>query len=129
MGGCCKSEVGADRIVLSYFPAHARGELCRLVLAHSGVAWENKKVTIGWLCDMIGRKCCGCIGMSPSNTLPMLQIDGHKLTGSVAIVNYLGKKFNLHHDDPYQAWIIDAVIDNITDFVDNYAVEIFMKRV
>ena len=60
--------------------------------------------------------------------MPVLEIDGLKLTSSYACVYYLVSKFNLKPSDPYQAWICDAVIDNTKDFIDYYTVESLHKH-
>lgn len=47
--------------------------------------------------------------------VPVLEIDGHKLGETKAILRYLSSKNGMHPTDPYQAWKVDSLADHYSD--------------
>ena len=99
-----------------------------MILAHAEAEWEDKTVFVGWVLDVVGRTVCRCEGMSPSNSLPILNIDGNTLTSTVACANYLSYKYDLHHDDPKEAWKIDSVLDLCSEYINSYIAKVAQKQ-
>ena len=52
--------------------------------------------------------------------LPQIEIDGHKLTQTSAIVNYITRKTKMAYEDPYQQWKVDSICDMMTDIFQGY---------
>ncbi|XP_073531500.1 glutathione S-transferase 3-like [Phyllobates terribilis] len=102
----------ADKPLLHYFCGRGRAEAIRWLLAAAGVEFDekfyrtkeeyNKLVQSGDL--MFGQ-------------IPMLEIDGLKLTQTKAILNYIAGKYNLFGSDLKERAYIDMYVDGATDLM------------
>jgi glutathione S-transferase len=45
----------------------------------------------------------------------MLEIDGHSLTQSAAILRYIGAKYGFYPKDPVEGWRVDSTLDALQD--------------
>lgn len=98
-------------VVFHYFPLYARGEATRLILKANGVEFEDRVISFEqWPAEKTS-------GNFEFGQLPMLEIDGHKLVTSFGIERYLSRKFDLYPEDPYQAYLVESLIDLKNDQV------------
>uniref|UniRef100_A0AC35FA69 Glutathione S-transferase n=1 Tax=Panagrolaimus sp. PS1159 TaxID=55785 RepID=A0AC35FA69_9BILA len=54
----------------------------------------------------------------PNGQLPVLEVDGKKLSQSEAIYRYLGREYNLYGKNNWEASIIDSIMGQYKDFFD-----------
>jgi len=95
-------------IQLTYFDfPGGRGEDCRLCLHIAGVDWKDDRVPRG---DWMDRK-----GKTPFGNLPVLRVDGREIGQSNAILAYLGRRFDLHPSDPWQAARHEAILNVVEE--------------
>lgn len=62
--------------------------------------------------------------------MPILEVDGHVVHQSGAILRYLARRFGLAGDSDWESLLIDTVADTISDFrlsTNNFL--FFIKRV
>jgi glutathione S-transferase len=97
------------RIILTYFFTYGRAETTRQMLKSKGVEFEDVRLTYEqWP------------SLKPTlefGQVPQLEIDGHKLVTSQAIERYVAVKYGLYPADPYQAYLVESVIDLKNDQV------------
>ncbi|XP_041375787.1 glutathione S-transferase 1-like [Gigantopelta aegis] len=94
---------------LYYFDARGRAELMRLIFAYKDVTYEDVRYT---------RETWPSVKPSfPTGQLPCLEVDGKKLSQSIAITNFLARKYDLYGADIWQQARIDEVIQSIMDFI------------
>lgn len=96
---------------LYYFDAKGRAEPMRILLAHAGVDYTDKRLE---------RKEWGNMKQNvPNKKLPILEVDDGmsqiKLGQSGAILRFLGKKQGYYPDDPIAAHKCDYLIDCYND--------------
>ncbi|KAJ3234342.1 hypothetical protein HDU78_005883 [Chytriomyces hyalinus] len=104
----------ATRFELHYFNVRAKAELVRLILAFTGVSWENK-MTSSWENWLAEKK-----ETTPFGQLPMLVefengVEVFKLAQSHAMARYLGHKYGLIPSHPHHAALMDSVFESVTD--------------
>eukprot|EP00616_Rhizochromulina_sp_CCMP1243_P008986 CAMPEP_0118997144 /NCGR_PEP_ID=MMETSP1173-20130426/61256_1 /TAXON_ID=1034831 /ORGANISM="Rhizochromulina marina cf, Strain CCMP1243" /LENGTH=746 /DNA_ID=CAMNT_0006948567 /DNA_START=93 /DNA_END=2330 /DNA_ORIENTATION=+ len=97
------------KLRLTYFSIPGRAEMTRLTLIVGGVAFEDRRVTRGQWEEMKSR------GDVTVQQLPMLEVDGHKLCQSKAIVRYAGRLTGLYPSDPFLGAEVDMVLDMLFD--------------
>nr|KAG5698903.1 hypothetical protein BaRGS_006797 [Batillaria attramentaria] len=90
-------------IKLYYFSSFAgRGELCRLLLAASGVDWEDVRFTHEeWVAKYKAE--------SPFGQCPYLEYEGKKYAQTVAICNFLARKYGFGGKTDLQWLRIDEI--------------------
>lgn len=102
---------------LTYFNIRARGEPIRVILKLAGVEYEE--TTIPWASEewarlkKDGSKC-------QFGQLPTLEVNGVKLSHSMAILRYLGKELGYAPDNNLQQAQADAIVDQCQDIVDKF---------
>ena len=71
---------------LHYLPIYGRGELIRYILYHTETPFTDHRILHAewWQLKFSN--------FSPSGQLPVLEIDGHTLTSSIACATYLSGK-------------------------------------
>eukprot|EP00359_Climacostomum_virens_P000529 CAMPEP_0204900074 /NCGR_PEP_ID=MMETSP1397-20131031/2241_1 /ASSEMBLY_ACC=CAM_ASM_000891 /TAXON_ID=49980 /ORGANISM="Climacostomum Climacostomum virens, Strain Stock W-24" /LENGTH=211 /DNA_ID=CAMNT_0052068145 /DNA_START=57 /DNA_END=692 /DNA_ORIENTATION=- len=101
-------------VTLHYFPLYARAETARIILKSKGVEYVENVITFEhW--PSVKQS-----GDYEFHQLPLLEIDGHKLVTSGAIERYLSRKYSLYPEDPYQAYLVESVIDLKNDQVNKF---------
>jgi glutathione S-transferase len=102
-------------ITLTYFPLYARAEVIRQILKSKGVDFTDKVVTFEqWPAEKAS-------GVYEFKQMPLLEIDGHRLVTSQAIERYVAVKYGLYPADPYQAYLVESVIDLKNDQFQKFA--------
>ena len=92
---------------LIYFNLRARGELARFVFAQAGVEYEDVRVQSE---DWPALK-----PQTPFGVLPVLEVDGKQIAGSVIIPRYLAEQFGLAGDNAFENAQIANIVDAVTD--------------
>jgi glutathione S-transferase len=92
-------------IILTYLPYYGRAEVTRQILKSKGVHFTDRTVTHEqWPAEKE-------TGRFEFGQMPLLEIDGHRLVTSQAIERYVAVKYGLYPADPYQAYLVESVID------------------
>ena len=93
---------------LSYFNFHGgRGEAARLAMHLGGLEFEDHRIDYQqWHEHKM---------QMPFQAVPVLSVNGHKLTQSNAINRYIGKQTGLYPTDDFQEALVDEVMDAIED--------------
>jgi glutathione S-transferase len=92
-------------ISLIYFPYYGRAETTRQMLKSKGVDFTDNIVTSEqWPAEKAS-------GRFAFGQMPLLEIDGHSLVTRQAIERYVARKYGLYPADPYQAYLVESVID------------------
>lgn len=99
------------KYVLTYFNFRARAELPRLLFAVAGEEFEDKRITKieDWL--EIKPKM-------PFGQLPILEVDGEKISQSLTIARFLAGEFGLAGNTPVERAKADMVVECISDMMD-----------
>lgn len=98
-----------DRAKLTYFDfSGSRGEDCRLALHVAGVPFEDHRIgRDAWL-EMKPT--------SPFGSLPILETSGHPpLAQTNAILQFVGRLYDLHPSDPFEAARHEAIMAHVED--------------
>lgn len=93
---------------LTYFNLRARAEIARLILAHAGEDYEDKRIEKN---DWPALK-----SSTPAGQLPVLEVDGIQICQSMAIARFLANKFGLAGTTPLEKAQADMVVDCVQDF-------------
>lgn len=104
---------------LHYFPIRARGELIRLLFAAAGKTFTDQHITFA---DWPSKK-----PEMPTGQLPVLEIDGEKLSQSLTIARYLSREFGLAGDNSLDQARADQVTDTISDLLGEFFKYAFEK--
>ena len=104
---------------LIYFNARGRAEPIRLVLAQSGVSYEDKRIEFKDWPELKPN--------TPFGVLPVLEIDGKRLGGTIVIARYLGEEFGLAGSNAFENAEIAAIADWIDEYFGEWAKTIFEK--
>lgn len=92
---------------LTYFPVKALAEPIRFLFSYAGIDFVD---------DRFDRDDWPKIKPNmPFGQVPVLEIDGKKISQSVAIARYLAKQCGLAGKDDLEAMEIDAIVDTIHD--------------
>lgn len=101
-----------EKVKVTYFGGNGRAAIIRAILDYEKVPFEN---------EVIDFKDWPNIKNDDSrfefHQLPVLEINGKKMTQSLALYIYLAKKFDLYGKDFYEQYIIDSLIASNEDFV------------
>lgn len=94
-----------------YFDVFGRGEVIRMLLVAADVSFNDHRFGFEeWL------------KLKPSaefGTCPILDIDGHNLVQTKAIVRYIAMTHNLYPTDPYDVYLVESFIDQVADVKEN----------
>ncbi len=97
-----------QKIKVTYFDINGgRAEPIRLALHCLGQAFEDHRFTFAEFAEV--RKT------TPFGQVPVVELDGEKITQSNALTRYFGKQAGLYPEDAYQALMCDEVMDVIED--------------
>ena len=118
------------KLKLYYFNIKGKGEPIRLMCAYAG--WELEDVRFANRDEFHQLVADGTLTFGQ---VPLLEVTDpttgtvHKLVQSAAILRYLGTLFGLYpKDDPLQAAVIDAVLDQETDAFTGVTVASYTTR-
>ncbi len=92
---------------LIYFNGRGRAELIRFLFAQAGVEYEDCRVT--------GEEFAKLKPSLPTGSLPVLEVDGDRLTGSSPIAWYLASEFGLAGSNNLENSKIGAILDVVGD--------------
>lgn len=96
------------KLKLTYFDFHGgRGEPARLAMFIGGVEFEDQRVPLA--------EWSAVKEQMPFHAVPVLEVDGKKLTQSNSINRFVGKLSGLYPSDPWQAALCDEVMDAVED--------------
>ncbi|KAL5014037.1 hypothetical protein ScPMuIL_008307 [Solemya velum] len=98
---------------LIYFEAKGRAELTRLVFAAGGVKYEDKR--IDRIDDWPKVKAT-----MPQETLPVLEVDGKRLSQAMTIARYIGRQCGLVGKSLLEQAEVDCILDTCTDVLNDY---------
>lgn len=93
---------------LIYFNLRARGEVSRLIFEQAGVKYEDKRVAKEEWQQLKPN--------TPTGVLPILEVDGKQLTGSVVIERFLAGRFGLAGSNDVENAEIAGIVDLLQDF-------------
>ena len=94
---------------LIYFKARGSGELSRFVFAQAGVEYEDVRLEYG------GEEWAAQKPTMPFGVLPVLEVDGKKLGGSMNIARYLAETYGLAGENAFENAEIASIVDTATD--------------
>ncbi|GMS85895.1 hypothetical protein PENTCL1PPCAC_8070, partial [Pristionchus entomophagus] len=87
----------------------ARGEGIRMMFAIGGIPLEDKRIGVEEWIEMVKT--------TPFDALPMLEVDGVKISQTLAILRYIARETGYAGPDNLSAAIADALADQYADFV------------
>ena len=105
---------------LIYFDARARAELSRFIFAHAGVKYEDKRIS--YQTEWPEYK-----PNTPFGVLPVLEVDGKQLGGSMIIARYLAEQYGLAGSNEFENAQIACIVDAVTDLFEAIVKPFFEK--
>ncbi|XP_072025635.1 hematopoietic prostaglandin D synthase-like [Amphiura filiformis] len=95
---------------LYYFNAYGRAEVLRFLFHLAEVEYEDVRIEFAdWT------KTKQEMGFKQ---VPVLEVDGKRLTQSVAITRYLAREFGLYGKDNWECALIDSFVDNCQEIIE-----------
>ena len=104
---------------LTYFNGRGRAELTRLIFAQAGVQYEDKRIAKEEWPELKPK--------TPNGSLPILEIDGKTLLGSIPIARFVAERFGLAGSNDIENTEIAGVMDCLTDLVTSFLKVLFEK--
>jgi glutathione S-transferase len=103
-------------IKVHYFAGFGRAEAIRMLLKYSKVDFENVHYTFA---DLPTLKTSGVLEFGQ---LPMVERDGKNYSQSIACLRALAIMIDngTYPTDPYQAYLVDSIIDAVSDIYNGY---------
>lgn len=98
---------------LTYFRGRGRAETTRWMLAATGVSFTN--VVIDTPAELAALRESGKL---PFDQLPLLEIDGQRLSQSSAMIRYLARRGDLYGDNDTDAMWCDFIAGVAADFAE-----------
>jgi len=104
-------------IKLTYWDVRGLGESSRHLLRYTGEPWEDNPLPISpegfgaWIAMKDAEDM-------PFGNLPFIDDDGKKVTQSLTVLRYLGKKFNLFPTNPDDVTLCEIVEQELVDLRD-----------
>ncbi len=92
---------------LTYFDMDAGGEVVRLAFAFAGAEYVDNRIPFSEWPKLKPTE--------PWFSLPTLEIDGHLIGQSGAILRLVGKRHNLYPNDEFEAALVDEVLEAAED--------------
>lgn len=93
--------------------------MTRFVFVQAGVKYEDVRIE--------GKDWPAMKPSTPFGFMPVLEVDGKKLSGSKIIPRYLAEEFGLAGKDAFQNAEIAGIVDAITD-IENTIIDSFMEK-
>ena len=104
---------------LYYFNSRGNAEVVRLVFAQAGVEYEDIRLTSEQWAEFKPK--------TPYGFVPVLDIDGKLIGGSMPIARYLARQFGLAGEDDMARLILESAEDAIDDFKGKMSAMYFEK--
>ncbi len=102
------------KIDLTYFNAPGRAEPVRVALFLAGLPFNDHRV------DFAGFGAMKAEGSLPLGSVPVMDVDGLRLTQTGAMLRYVARLGNtLYPTDAFEAFIVDSCVDTFNDTVSN----------
>ena len=98
---------------LTYFNARGAAETARYIFAQAGVKYEDVRVE--------GEEWPKLKPSTPFGVLPVLEVDGKQLGGSMIIGRYLAEQHGLAGENPIENAQIANIVDAVSDIVQELA--------
>ena len=92
---------------LTYFKAKGTAELARFVFAQAGVKYEDVRIEEG--------EWPALKPTMPFEVLPVLEVDGKKLGGSMTIARYLAETYGVAGENSFENAEIASIVDTAKD--------------
>mmetsp|Transcript_5697 Transcript_5697/g.8483 ORF Transcript_5697/g.8483 Transcript_5697/m.8483 type:complete len:219 (+) Transcript_5697:18-674(+) len=120
--GCGGSKAEQPKnVTLHYFDLYARGEVIRMALKYTGIAFIDDRIRLDqWPAH----------DKTPYEfgKVPCLEIDNMKLVTTRAILRYICMKKNLYPKDRMQIWKVESLCDFISDLFEPIGPLIFENK-
>lgn len=98
------------QIALTYFDIDgSRGETARLALKIGGIPFEDNRIPF--------KSWPAIKAEMPFQAMPVLDVDGERISQGNAINRYVGRLAKLYPADPWQAALCDEVMDAVEDIM------------
>nr|AAI00219.1 Unknown (protein for MGC:114977) [Xenopus laevis] len=111
----------AEKPVLHYFNGRGRMESIRWLLAAAGVEFVEKYIETREQYEQLLKD-----GILMFGQVPLVEMDGMKLTQTKAILSYLAGKYNLYGNDQKERLFIDMYVDGTSDLLSLGLMYIFL---
>ena len=100
-----------EKYILYYFDVNARGCMIRALLSYVKANWENKVIEYNDFVQNYKHKKEFC----EYGQLPILEYKGKYYSQSMAIILFLGKKYNLMGDNEDEEYEINNLLCSFED--------------
>jgi glutathione S-transferase len=131
-GGAQAPPLPKTSIKLYYWPATGLAEVIRLLLADSGIEWEDvnfersqgvysSPTSLGEIAGSAAyaEYCAACRapekGGNATTNIPMLEVDGKFYTQSSAVYNLVARRVGLYPAGVEEAFVVDNVLAHVAD--------------
>ena len=104
---------------LYYFNSRGSAEVIRLIFAQAGVEYEDNRLTSEQWAEFKPQ--------TPYGAMPVLDIDGKIVGGSLPIARYLAKQYGMAGEDDMAALIMDGAADAVKDLAQKAGAK-FMEK-
>ena len=105
--------------ILHYFGGNGRGEAIRMMLHHAGVAFDDKCYTFEQWAPLKES------GLFEYKRMPMLEIDGHRLVETAAIIRYVATKYGFYSNESLAVYNIEVVASLAQEIAENWIKFVF----
>ena len=99
-------------IKLTYFNLRGRGELPRLLLAYSGVSYEDDRIAVPWDDP---KPWNDLKPSTPYGQLPLMYWDGEEVAQCLGVARFLAKEFGLAGRNNLEAAQVDEIVYALQD--------------
>ena len=104
---------------LTYFNGRGRAELIRLIFAQSGVQYEDKRIA--------GEEWGQLKPKTPNGCLPMLEVEGKTLSGSIPLARFVAERHGLAGSNDLENVEIASIMDCLNDLTQAFMKAIFER--
>lgn len=108
-------------ITLHYFDIYGRAEVLRTILNYSGTPFTDHRISFedwGQLKNT---------GFAEFSQLPVIDIDGHRLSQTQSISRYLCNKLGFGVTDPEESYYVESLCDLFEDIATAFGTLMFTK--
>lgn len=90
------------------------------MFAQAGVQYEDVRVTKEEWLEMKPK--------TPTGMLPLLEVDGKQIAGSMPIARFLARRLNLEGSNEFEAAEIDSMNDVVFDFLIQFMTKVYPEK-